>query len=434
MSIELITVILFGGMLVLLFLGVPIVFGIGGLSAILTLFLWGPKGLYTVASTAFGQIASMTLLAIPMFVLMANFLVHSGTADSLYQSLSYWLSGIRGSLAVVTVGACTALAMCGGFGPGIITMSLIAIPIMLKRSYDKSLTLGSVMAGGILGDLIPPSIIIIVYAYITRLSVGELFMAVAIPGFICSASFITYILIRCYFNPELAPKVAEEVTWRIRWVSLKGVALPALLVLGVLGSIFLGIATPTEAAGIGALGALLCCFINRTFSWKMVRESCMDTIAITGMVMWLMIAANLFRVFFTSVGAQELILDLVLGLPVSPWVVFAGMQVILLILGCFMDDFAIITICAPIFYPIAISLGFDPMWYAIVFIINMEIGYLTPPFGWALIMVKGLAPPEITTGDIWRSSPPFIAIMFLVLIIVILFPQLTLWLPGMMRG
>jgi TRAP-type mannitol/chloroaromatic compound transport system permease large subunit len=166
----------------------------------------------------------------------------------------------------------------------------------------------------------------------------------------------------------------------------------------------------------------------------MVRESCMDTIAITGMVIWLMIAANLFRVFFTSVGAQELILDLVLGLPVSSWVVFAGMQVILLILGCFMDDFAIITICAPIFYPIAISLGFDPMWYAIVFIINMEIGYLTPPFGWALIMVKGLAPPEITTRDIWHSSPPFIAIMFLVLIIVILFPQLTLWLPGMMRG
>lgn len=432
MSIELITLILFGGMALLLFMGVPAAFAIGGLSAILTLWLLGTEGLYTLASTTFQQITSMGLLAIPMFVLMANLLVHSGIADRLFHALSYWLSGVRGSLAVVTVGVSTALAMCGGFGPGIITMSFIAIPAMLKRSYDKSLALGSVMAGGVLGDLIPPSIIMIIYAYITRLSVGQLFMAGVIPGFMCAFLHVLYILIRCRLNPKLAPRVAEEVTWKMRWVSLRAVVLPAALIITVLGTIFLGIATPTEAAGVGAFGALLCCVINRTLGWKMVRESCLETIKITGMVLWILIAANLFRVFFTSVGARDLILGIVTVLPVSPLIVLIGMQVILLILGMFMDDFAIVIICAPIFVPIAVSLGFDPIWFAIVFIINMEIAYLTPPFGWALIMVKGVAPPEISTGDIWRSAPPFLANMFLVLIAVILLPQLALWLPSIM--
>ena len=288
------------------------------------------------------------------------------------------------------------------------------------------------MAGGVLGDIIPPSIIMIVFAFITRLSIGQLFMAGVIPGFMCAFTHMLSISIRCYLNPKLAPRVAEEVTWKMRWLSLREVILPVALVLMVLGTIFLGIATPTEAAGVGALGALLCCFINRTISWKMVKESCLETIKITGMVIWILIAATLFGVLYTSVGAQTLILNTVQALPVNPWIVLAGMQLILLILGCFMDDYAIVIICAPIFYPIAISLGFDPTWFAIVFIINMEIAYLTPPFGWALIIMKGVAPPGITTGHVWRAAPLFIANMVIVWILVILFPQLATWLPGMM--
>jgi len=434
MGIELITVILFGGMVLLLFMGVPAVFAIGGISVVLTLFLWGTEGLYTIASTTFQQITSMSLLAIPMFVLMAHLLVHSGIADRLYQTLSYWLFGVRGGLAVVSVGVCTALAMCGGFGPGIITMSVIAIPAMLKRNYDKSLALGSVMAGGMLGPIIPPSVMMIVFGFITRLSIGKLFIAGIIPGFIAAGSFVLYILTRCQLNPKLAPRVAEEVTWKMRWVSLKGVVLPAALVIGMLGIIFLGIATPTEAAGVGATGALLCCVINRTISWKIVKVSCLETIKITGMVIWLLIAANIFRVFFTSVGARTLIMGIVAALPVSPWVILIGMQVILLILGMFMDDWAIIVICAPIFYPIAVSLGFDPVWFAMVFLLNMVVAYLTPPFGWALILTKALSPPGITTRDVWRAAPPFLGILILVLIMVMLFPQLVLWLPSMMLG
>jgi tripartite ATP-independent transporter DctM subunit len=429
-SVELITGILFGGMVFLLFMGVPAVFAIGGLSIALSLWLEGPKALYVLPSTAFQQVTSMGLLAIPMFVLMANLLVHSGIADRLYKTMSYWFSGVKGNLAIVSVGVSTSLAMCGGFGPGIITMSLIAIPAMLNRRYDKSLALGSVMAGGILGPVIPPSVMMIVYGFITRVSVGKLFMAGVVPGFMAAIAFALYIWIRCQFKPELAPRVAEKVTWKMRWTSLGGVVLPACLVVGMLSIIFLGIATPTEAAGVGATGALICCVINRTISWKMVTESCLDTIKITGMVIWLMIAANLFRVFFTSVGARRLITEIVVALPVSPWTILVGMQLILLVLGMLMDDWAIIVICAPIFFPIAVELGFDPVWFSMVFMLNMVVAYLTPPFGWALILTKALSPPGITTRDVWRSVPPFFAIIVTIMILVILFPQLVLWLPG----
>jgi tripartite ATP-independent transporter DctM subunit len=310
-------------------------------------------------------------------------------------------------------------------------MGLIAIPAMLKRGYDKSLTLGSVMAGGA-GDIMPPSIIMIIFAYISRLSVGKFFFGGIIPGFITAGSFVLYIAIRSYLQPQLAPKVAESITWKMRWVSLREVIAPVLLVLSVLGSIFTGAATPTEAAGIGAIGALICCLIYRRFSWKILVTSCIETLKISSMALWILVAATLFGVFYTSAGAQSFVLGIVQDLPVNRWLILAGMQVILLILGCFMDDYAIVTICCPIFMPIVVSLGFDPIWFGIVFILNMQVAYLTPPFGWALFLMKGIAPPGITTTDIWRSVPPFVSMQLLVLILVMLFPQLALWLPGKM--
>ena len=432
MSIELVTILLFGGLILLLALGVPVAFAIGGISVGFTFLLWGSKGLYTVVTTTISKITDPVLITIPLFLLMGNFLLHSGISDRLFQALSYWLSGLRGNLAIVSVGVCVALAMCSGFGPGILTLGLIAVPAMLKRRYDKSLALGSVMAGGVLGDIIPPSIIMIVFAYIARLSIGKLFFGGAIPGLICAGLYALYIAIRCYFRPQLAPKVAEDVSWKMRWASLREVIIPTLLVLMVLGSIFLGIATPTEAAGVGAIGAFLCCLIYRRFNWKMLMTSCLETMKISSMALWILVAATLFGVFYTSAGAQGLVMGLVEGLPVNPWLIIIGMQIVLLIFGMFMDDYAIIIICAPIFMPIAISLGFDPIWFAIVFILNMQVAYLTPPFGWALILMKGVAPPEITTGDIWRSVPPFVLIQLLVLVLVMLLPQLALWLPGKM--
>jgi tripartite ATP-independent transporter DctM subunit len=429
---ELATLILFGGLLVLLALGVRVFIALGIVCIITTLLVRGPTGLQMVGLTTYQKITDISLIAIPLFVFMGNLLVHSGISDRLFTALSHWLSKVRGGLAVVSMIICVILAMCSGFTPGLITMGLIAVPAMLKRHYDKSLTLGSVMAGGILGDVIPPSLMMIIMGSITRISIGKLFFGGAVPGFICAGIYIAYILIRSHFKPELAPVLEEKATWKMRWVSLREVILPALLVVLILGSIFTGIATPSEAAGVGAFGSLLCCILYRKFNWRVISSSCMETIKITGMALWILVTATLFGQVYASAGAQGMVMGLVEGLEVNRWFIIIAMQIILLAFGMFMDDFAIIIICAPIFMPIALSLGFDPIWFGIVFILNMQMAYMTPPFGWCLILMKGIAPPEVTTTDIWRSVPPFVAMQLLVLILTMVFPMLALWLPGKM--
>jgi tripartite ATP-independent transporter DctM subunit len=322
--------------------------------------------------------------------------------------------------------------MCGGFGPGILTMGLIAVPAMLKLRYNKSLALGCVMAGGVLGEIIPPSIIMIIFAYISRISIGKIFFGGAIPGFITAFLYILYIVIRCHVQPELAPLAAVENIRKARLKSLKDIILPSLLVVLVLGSIFLGIATPTEAAGVGAFGSFIVCIIYRRLTFKVVTDSCLETMKISGLALWILVTATLFGVVYTSAGAQDMVMEIVEKLPVNRWLILITMQFILLVFGMFMDDYAVLTICAPIFIPIAVYLGFDATWFAIIFVLNMQVAYLTPPFGWALILMKGVAPPEIHTKDIWQSVPPFVAIQLLVLLLTMLFPQLALWLPDKM--
>lgn len=432
MSTELVTVLLFGGLLFLLSIGVPVVFALGAISVLIVTLLEGTNGLYLVATTTYREITDPGLITIPLFLLMGNFLIHSGISDRLFSALNHWISGLRGGLAIVSIGVCVALAMCGGFGPGILTMGLIAVPAMLKHRYNKSLALGSVMAGGVLGEIIPPSIIMIIFAYISRISIGKIFFGGAIPGFITATLYILYVTIRCYFQPHLAPTESKDVTWKIKLVSLKDIILPSLLVVLVLGSIFLGIATPTEAAGVGAFGSFLICIVYGRLTWKVVTDSCLETMKISGLALWILVAATLFGVVYTSAGAQGMVMEIVEKVPVNRWLILGTMQIILLLFGMFMDDYAVLTICAPIFIPIAIFLGFDPVWFAIVFILNMQVAYLTPPFGWALILMRGVAPPEIHTKDIWRSIPPFVAIQLIVLILTMIFHQLALWLPGKM--
>lgn len=432
MDIVLVTILLFGGMVFLLAIGVPVAFALGGISVLILSIIGGANDLYIIATTTYREITDVGLITIPLFLLMGNFLYHSGISDRLFGALNYWLTGLRGGLAIVTVGVCVALAMCGGFGPGILTMGLIAVPAMLKYSYDKSLALGSVMAGGVLGTIIPPSILMIVFGYIARVSIGRLFFGGAIPGLITALFYVLYIVIRCRIQPHLAPPIKENVTWKIRLKSIKDIVLPALLIVLVLGSIFLGIATPTEAAGVGAMGAFLMCVIHRKLTLQVIRDACIETMKISGMALWILVAATLFGVVYTSAGAQGLVMDLVQKAPLNRWMILGTMQVILLIFGAFMDDYAVVTICAPIFIPIARVLGFDPIWFSIVFILNMQVAYLTPPFGWALILMRGVAPESITTKDIWRSIPPFVLMQLCVLILTMIFPQIALWLPNKM--
>lgn len=432
MSIELVTVLLFSGLLFLLAIGVPVVFALGGISVIITFLIGGTTDLFIIATTTYRQITDPSLIVIPLFLLMGNFLIHSGISDRLFTALNHWLSGLRGGLAIVSIGVCVALAMCGGFGPGILTMGLIAVPAMLKNRYDKSLALGSVMAGGVLGEIIPPSIIMIIFAYISRISIGKIFFGGAIPGLITASLYILYVAVRCYFQPHLAPRAKEEVTWSIRWRSLKDIVLPVLLVVLVLGSIFTGMATPTEASGVGAAGAFLICILYRRLTFQVVKDSCLETMKISGMALWILVTATLFGVVYTSAGAQDMVMEIVETVSLNRWVILIVMQFILLLFGMFMDDYAVLTICAPIFVPIAVFLGFDPTWFAIVFILNMQVAYLTPPFGWALILMRGVSPPEVHTKDIWRAVPPFVLIQLLVLILTMVFPKLATWLPQLM--
>lgn len=430
MSIELLTFLLFFGMICLLMLGIPICLALGGYTILLIYFTQGSAALMTCVTTAYQQVTSQALITIPLFLLMGNFLVNSGISERLFSAMNYWVSGIRGGLALVALAVCVALAMTGGFGPGILTMGLVATPAMLKANYSKGIALGSVMAGGVLGEIIPPSIIMIILGFLTRISIGKIFMAGFIPGFILAGCYAVYVLMVGWLHPEKLPKLEEKVTWSMRIKGLKEIVLPASLIGMVLGSIFLGMATPTEAAGFGAFGAMLICLAYRRLTWEVIRSSCIETLKITGLALWILIPATLFGVFYTSAGAQRMIMEMVQSWEVNRWWVLIGMQIILLILGAFMDDFAIATICAPIFFPIIKVLGFDPLWFAVIFVLNMQVAYLSPPFGWALILMKGVAPPSIRTSDIWRAVPPWVLMQLLVLIMVLLFPELATWLPS----
>ncbi|MEJ2660595.1 MAG: TRAP transporter large permease subunit [Desulfobacteraceae bacterium] len=430
MSIELITFLLFGGLLFLLAVGIPVSFALGGITVVMTLVVDGPDALYTTATTTYQQITSTTLMTIPLFLIMGNFLVQSGISERMYNGLNYWLSDVRGGLAIVSIGVCVSLAMCGGFGPGILTMGLVAVPAMLKHNYSKSIALGSVMAGGVLGEIIPPAIIMIIFAFIARISIGKLFFGGFVPGLILALLYCFYVIAVGMLNPKALPKTAESVTWKMRLLAIKDIFLPAMLVVLVLGSIFMGIATPTEAAGVGALGSIVICAVHGKLTLKVIRSSCAETLKITGMALWILIPATLFGVFYASAGAQDMIMAFIESLEVNRYVILICMQLVLLIFGMFMDDYAVVTICAPIMLPIARLLGFDPIWFSILFILNMQMAYLTPPFGWALIMMKGVAPPEVSTEDIWRSVPPFVLIQLAVLILVMFFPQIATWLPN----
>ncbi|MBU2511506.1 TRAP transporter large permease subunit [bacterium] len=431
MSIELITFLLFGGLLLLLAFGIPVTFALGTITVVLTYFIEGSDSLYTIATTTYQQITSPTLMTIPLFLVMGNFLVQSGISERMYNGLNYWLSGVRGGLAIVSIGVCVSLAMCGGFGPGILTMGLVAVPAMLKHGYSKKIALGSVMAGGVLGEIIPPAIIMIIFAYIARVSIGKLFFGGFVPGMILAILYVCYIIYVGIVNPEALPKTTETVTWKMRFRALKEIFLPLMLVVLVLGSIFMGIATPTEAAGVGALGAIVICAIHKKLTWQVINDSCSGTIKITGMALWILIPATLFGVFYASVGAQDMIMEFIESLEVNRYIVLVCMQLILMLFGMFMDDYAVVTICAPIMLPIARLLGFDTIWFSVLFILNMQMAYMTPPFGWALIMMKGVAPAGVTTRDIWRSVPPFVLIQFAVLLMVMIFPQIATWLPSM---
>lgn len=437
MDVGTITILLFAGLLVFLVTGAPIAMVMGGAAVIATLFLWGPQALMQIAANTFGVMQNFILLAIPLFIFMGLVLEQSGIAKSLYELMYRWFGGLRGGLAVGTVIICMIFAaMCGVSGAATVSMGLIALPSMLERQYGKDIAIGSISAGGALGILIPPSIPMILYGLFSGESIGALFAAGVFPGILLGMMFIAYILIRCYLQRDLAPALPKDqrATWGEKVTSLVAVLPSLLLIMIVLGSIFGGIATPTEAAALGALGSIACAGMTRSLTWKVISGACYGTMKLANMVVWIIIGGTAFTSLYTAIGAIEFIKEVVAAIPVGPYIILFGMQIVLFLLGMLLDPGGIIMICTPVFVPVIKAIGFDPVWFGLLFIINMETAYLTPPFGFNLFYMKAIVPKEISMADIIRSITPFVGIQILCLVIVILLPEIATWLPRKLIG
>lgn len=437
MSIGWITLLLFACLFSLLLLGLQVSFALLITGIIFTLALWGPSHLYVLASSMQGALSTEVYIAIPLFILMGNILSHTGIADELFHALYLWTGRLKGGLAMGTVGAGTILAaMCGSSEAGTLTVGLMALPAMLKRGYDERVAIGSIAAGGLLGFLIPPSVIAIVYAGISGVSMGKLYFASFIPGLLLATLYVLYIGIRSALEPGFCPSIpAEEApSWKERFQALAKVVLPLLIIFVVLGGIYGGVTTPTEAAGVGAATAFIVAILKRKITWKAVNEALRGTFQLLGMIGWIIMCVTVFSNVYNALGAPEIVNSMISWFPAAGFGVIIFMQLSIFLLGTFMDDFALLFLTMPIYVPIIKSLGFDPIWFGVLILINMQCALLTPPYGFNLFYMRAITPPHIKTMTIYKGVVPFIGLQLLCLVLVMAFPQIALWLPSAMTG
>lgn len=435
MSAGIVTLLILGLIVVCLVLGLPIAFALGGTAVAFTYFLQGTEALGIVASRAWGQMTSFVTVCIPLFIFMGMMLERSGIAHDLYTMMYRWAGALRGALAAGTVMICMGFAaMTGLSATATVTMGGVALPEMFKRGYNKGLALGCIGAGGALGILIPPSVTMVLYAMIAQESIGKLFAGGIIPGILLGFLFIGYILIRSAIQKDVAPPLSpqDRGTWHDKAVSLRAVVLPMLIILAVLGSIFTGIATPTEASAIGALSTIICAAIHRRLTWQNLKDSCYQTLRITAMAMWIYLGSLCFTTLYYTIGATDFIRGILLGVPGGAWGTIISIQFIWFIMGMLLDPWGIIMITGPIFCLIVADLGFSLVWFGILFIVNMEMAYITPPFGFNLFYLKGVAPQGVSMGQIYRGAWPFILCQAFGLVTLMVFPQLALALPSLM--
>ncbi len=436
LSPEIVLFVMFGALIVVLLAGVPVLFAMGGIGVILIILFWGLKFLPAMlVGNAFLVMTWYTIVAIPLFVFMSVILRSTGVVEDLFGSIRLWLARVPGGLAMaVVVVSVFVAAMSGMTATGVLILGIIALPAMLKVGYSKEMALGPIMAGAALASLIPPSSTFIVYGAIAEVSVGRLFIGGIIPGLILAGLFVIYIGIRCYLNPELGPPLPleERVGWQEKFVSLRALVLPGALIIAVLGSIFMGVASPTEAAGVGAIGSLVCAAVKRNLKWEYVREACIETFKVTGMVAWIIIGAYTFKSVFVLSGGPHFVTDWVASFDIASISVIGLMQIVYVALGMFVQPFVMLFVSMPVFLPIVDALGLSRLWFGVLFLANTQIADLSPPFGFALFYMRSVAPPEITMGDIVRAVVPFLPLQVIGVLLVMFFPQLALWLPGLM--
>lgn len=428
-----ITAIMFLSMLGLMALGAPLAWALTICGVGSAWLIYGDGGLDLLVSSTFSAMDNFLLVALPMFIFMGLVLQRSGITDDLFEMIHKLMGRLPGGLGIGTVIICALIAaMAGVSGAATVSLGIIALPAMLKRGYDSQLVTGTIMAGGALGFLIPPSVLMIIYAFLSRDSVGKLFAAGLIPGLMLAGIYITYILVRCRINPSMGPPAEEQFTAKEKILSLRFLIAPGILIVTVLGCIIGGVTSPSEASAIGASGSLVIAAIQRRLNWDMLRYVMLTTTKLMGMLMWITIAAVFFSKIYVGLGAGQIVGELIEDFDLSPiWVIIA-MLATYFVLGMFLDDFAIVFITVPLFVPIVRELGYDTTWFAVLFILSMQSAYLTPPFGYNLFYMRSVAPPEITIGDIYKAALPFVALQIIGLALVVAFPQIALWLPSLL--
>ena len=423
----------------MLALGIPISFGIGFVAAVFAITLWGPRHLSILAAAGFSSLRNVNLAAIPLFMFLGLLFKNSGVGDSLFDAAYLTLGRVPGGLAIGCLVISILLgAICGGLVAVIFMLSNIALPAMLKRGYDKHLAIGSITAGGLLGLIIPPSIETIVYSSVTGQSVGRMYLGCFIPGLLMGILYIAYIWIRCRINPSLGPPVPQgpKSEGGHMFAALKAVILPLLLILCIMVGIYGGIMSPLEASAFGAFGAFVIVAVTGHLTRSVLRESVQGAVFFSGFLAWILIGISCFTSVYQGIGAPKLAIKLATSMPGGAWSAIVLMQVALLGFGTIMDDWAMILIFAPIFSVVVKSLGFSTLWYGVIFLINLQVAFLSPPFGFALFIMRGAAPKEleITMTDIYRSVLPFIGVAILSLLLVMIFPALATFLPNFIIG
>jgi len=444
------SLLMFGSLLVLLALGMPLVFCTGSLGVVFIYLVGDQMMLNIIPTRIFPLMTNYQLSAIPLFIFMASMLERAGLIDELFDTIYKWLGALKGSLAMATIVASTIMAaMVGVIGAAVVTMGIIALPAMLKRGYDPRIALGSIMAGGTLGILVPPSILAIIYGVVAQESVGELYTGSILPGLILSGLYIAYVAVRAALNPSLAPplELGERVDFTEKLRLLRNMLAPVLLIAVVLGVIFTGAATPVEAAGIGSFGAVIVAALHGRLNVHSLREASVATMKATAMVLWIIFGATIFVGFYILQGGQSFVEEMILGTGLGPYGILLLMMVILVFLGMFLDWVGILLLAVPIFIPIVTSLEFNglfglpgvppdqtALWFGIIYLVNMQMSFLSPPFGYALFYIRGVTPSHIPTTQIFAAALPFLGLQVVGLAVCIIFPDVPLALPRMLFG
>ncbi|PYC20185.1 C4-dicarboxylate ABC transporter [Aquipseudomonas alcaligenes] len=435
MSYELIALLMFSSMMLLLLTGKRVFGAIGFVAAAAALLLWGDGGVELPFSAAMKLMKWYPLLTLPMFVFMGYMLSESGVADDLYRMFHVWMGPLHGGLAIGTIALMVLISAMNGLSvAGMAIGATIALPELLRRGYDKIMVTGVIQAGSSLGILIPPSVVLVLYGMIARQPVGQLWLAGVLPGLLMAGLFVLYIAVRCRLQPDMGPPLSPQERAEIspgeKLRLLRAGLLPLFIFVSMTGLFMLGITSLVESSAVGALAATLAALVQGRLTRKVMEETLRKTLGITCMFMWIILAALCFGAVFDGLGAVKAIEGFFVGeLGLGPWEILILMQLSFILMGMFLDDTAMLVIVAPLYVPLVGSLGFDLVWYGVLYTITCQMAYMTPPFGYNLFLMRAMAPPEVSLGDIYRSVTPFVAIMALTLALVMIYPQIALWLP-----